>query len=216
MVGTVGIVVNTEKIKDEIKGYHDVFSGKYAGRIVVLDDARELVTWALAASGKDINKIDDAVLAEIRPLLQKWLPQVKVFDSDSPKTAFLNGEVDIGIVWSGEAALLHQENPNYKYVLPGEGAHMFIDSLAIPKGAPHVANAHKFLNFVLRPEISALISADFPYTNPNDEARKQLTAEQLANPASYPSSIESLKTFRDIGKAAQAIDQLVTDLRGGA
>ena len=92
---------------------------------------------------------------------------------------------------------------------------MFIDSLAIPKSAPHVVNAHKFLDFILRPDISALISTDWPYTNPNKEARALLTPEQLANPASYPETGE-LKTFRDIGKAASMIDKLITDLKGGA
>ncbi len=72
----------------------------------------------------------------MRPVLAKWLPLVKVYDSDSPKTALLNGDVDLGVVWSGEAAILIKEQPGkFAYVLPKEGAHMFIDSLAIPKGA---------------------------------------------------------------------------------
>ena len=48
---------------------------------------------------------------------------MKVYDSDSPKTALLNGDVDLGVVWSGEAALLYKEDPKFKYILPAEGAH---------------------------------------------------------------------------------------------
>jgi spermidine/putrescine transport system permease protein len=51
MVGTVGIVVNSDKVTDDIKGYKDVFQDKYKGRIVVLDDPREIVSWALATIG---------------------------------------------------------------------------------------------------------------------------------------------------------------------
>jgi spermidine/putrescine transport system substrate-binding protein len=145
----------------------------------------------------------------------EWVKLVKVFDSDSPKTALLNGDVDVGVVWSGEAAILYRENKKFAYVLPKEGAHLWIDSLAIPKSAPHKAAAEQFINFILRPEISALISEAFPYTNPNTEARKLLTPEQLANPASYPSATK-LETFRDIGKAAAAVDKLITDLKGGS
>ena len=218
MAGSVGIVVNTDRVKDPISGYADVFSGKYAGRIVALDDNRELLTWALHATGQDINTISKDSLAKARPVLAKWLPQIKIFDSDSPKTALLNGEVDLGIVWSGEAAILYNEDKKFQYVLPAEGAHLFIDSLAIPKDAPHKKEAHAFLDFILRPEISVLISADFPYTNPNVAAREKLTAEQRANPASYPSEADStrLKTFRDIGKTATEVDKLITDLRGGS
>jgi spermidine/putrescine transport system substrate-binding protein len=141
-----------------------------------------------------------------------WVKLVKVFDSDSPKTALLNGDVDLGVVWSGEAAILWKENQKFKYVIPKEGAHQFIDLLAIPATAKNRDNAHKLINYILRPEISKLISEAFPYTNPNMEARKLLTPEQLANPASYPKS-GKLETFRDIGKAAADVDRLVTDLK---
>jgi len=214
MVGTVGIVVNTEKIPaGEVKGYKDVFQDKHKGRIVVLDDPREIVTWAMSTQGISANDVTPENLDKVKPLLQQWLPLVKVYDSDSPKTALLNGDVDLGVVWSGEAALLYNEDKKFEYVLPVEGAHLFIDSLAIPANAPNPEAAYAFMNYILRPEVSKLISADFPYTNPNLEARKQLTPEQLANPASYPPGNPKLETFRDIGERAVPIDKLVTDLK---
>jgi spermidine/putrescine transport system substrate-binding protein len=214
MVGTVGIVVNTAKIKDPIKGYKDVFSGTHKKRIVVLNDAREIVSWGLNSLGLPINDITPENLEKVKPVLKEWLPQVKVYDSDSPKTALLNGDVDLGIVWSGEAAILFKKNKKFSYVLPAEGAHQFIDSLAIPKGAPNKENAEKFINYILKPEVSVKISKDFPYTNPNAEARKLLTKAELENPASYPPGEPKLETFKDIGKAAKDIDKLVTDLKG--
>ena len=85
----------------------------------------------------------------------------------------------------------------------------------IPKGAPHKADAETFINFILRPEVSVLISEAFPYTNPNLEARKLLSPEQLGNPASYPAPTK-LESFHDIGKAAGIVDKLITDLKGGS
>lgn len=213
MVGSVGIVVNTEKVKEPIRGYADVFQKKYAGRIVVLDDPREIVSWALAAKGHGPNDVTPATLAEVKPLLKEWLPLVKVYDSDSPKTALLNGDVDLGVVWSGEGALVFNENPKFQYVLPSEGTHQFVDSLAIPKDATNPLGAMMFMNYILRPEVSKLISADFPYTNPNVEARKLLSAKELANPASYPKGDSKLNLFSDIGDRASDIDKLVTDLK---
>lgn len=214
MVGSVGIVINTAKVKDPVKGYKDVFSGKYKKRIVILNDAREMVSWALSSLGLPINDITPENLDKAKPVLAEWLPQVKVYDSDSPKTALLNGDVDLGIVWSGEAAILYKKNKKYQYVLPEEGAHRFIDSLAVPKGAPNKDNAQKFINYILTPEVSVKISDEFPYTNPNAEAVKLLKPEQRANPASYPPGNPKLETFKDIGKAAKDIDKLVTDLKG--
>jgi spermidine/putrescine transport system substrate-binding protein len=212
--GTVGIAVNTEKVKEPITGYTDVFQDKYKGRIVILDDALEVVTWAMATQGHGPDDVTKANIEATRPVLTKWLPLVKVYDSDSPKTALLNGDVDLGIIWSGEAAILIQEQgKKFAYVLPKEGAHMFIDNLAIPKGAANVDAAHKFIDYVLRPDVSRKISEDFPYTNPNIEARKLLTPEERANPASYPPGHPKLETFRDIGPLAADVDKLFTDAK---
>jgi spermidine/putrescine transport system substrate-binding protein len=213
MAGSVGIVVNTDKVKDDIKGYKDVFQETHKGRIVVVDDPREIVSWALAAIGKGPNDVTPENLEAVKPVLRQWLPLVKVYDSDSPKTALLNGDVDIGVVWSGEAALLYNEDKKFTYILPSEGAHQFIDSLAIPANAPNPEAAMLFMNYILRPAVSKLISDDFPYTNPNLAARKLLSPEALANPASYPPGDPKLDTFRDIGDAAVQVDKLVTDLK---
>lgn len=214
MIGTVGIVVNTEKVKTPVRGYADLFSEANAGRIVVVDDGRELATAALYSLGKNLNDFSPENLEAVRPVLAAWLSRVKLFDSDSPKTALLNGDVDLGLVWCGEAALLWQEDKKFTYVLPAEGAHMFVDLMAIPMRARNVDNAYLFLDYILRPEVSKLISDDFPYTNPNGEARKLLSAEQLANPASYPKIDRKLDTFRHLGdEASERIDRLVTDLK---
>ena len=214
MAGTVGIVVNTTKVKTPINGYKEVFDGTHKRRIVVLNDSREIVSWALATLGISANDMTPENLEKAKPILAEWLPQVKVYDSDSPKTALLNGDVDLGIVWSGEAAILWKKNRKFTYVLPAEGAHQFIDSLAIPKGAPNKENAEKFINYILKPAVSVLISDAFPYTNPNAEAVKLLKKDQRDNPASYPPGEPKLETFKDIGKAAKDIDKLVTDLKG--
>lgn len=221
MAGNVGIAINRNKIKDPIKGYNDVFQDKHKKRIVVLDDNRELVAWALASLGIGINDITTENLEKARVVLAKWLPLVKQFDSDSPKTALLNGDVDLGIIWNGEGAKILQEvkkskkrKLDFEYILPEEGAHMFIDNLAIPKGAKNKDNAEKFMNFVLEPKISVQIWEEFPYTLVNAEGMKLLTPEQLANPASFPPGNPKLETFKMIpSEMSVAIDKLVTDLK---
>ncbi len=215
MAGTVGIVVNTELVEDEIESFNDVFQEKFKKNIVVLDDAREIVSWGFETLGIPINEVSEENLNKVRPVLEKWLPLVKVFDSDSPKTSLLNGDVALGVVWGGEGAILLNENKKFKWVMPAEGAHLFVDNLAIPKGAAHPKNAQLFMNFILRPDMSAKISEAFPYLNPNAAARELLTPEQRNNPASYPTADElsKMQTFKDIGEPATKIDELVTSLK---
>jgi spermidine/putrescine-binding protein len=216
MAGTVGIVLNTERVHPPVNGFADLFSGKYRGRIVALDDSREMVSWALAYLHLPTNDISPKTLDQVRPILARWLPQIKVFDSDSPKTALLAGDVDLGVVWSGEGAILYRDNPHkFRWVLPVEGSHRFIDSLALPKTCTHRAAAEQFMNYILRPEVSKRISDAFPYTNPNLAARKLLSPAQLDNPASYPpaGTFGALETFRDIGAMSSEVDALVSELK---
>jgi spermidine/putrescine transport system substrate-binding protein len=228
MAGTVGIVVNTQKVKDPVRGYKDVFQEKYKGRIVTVNDAREMVTWALSTLKIGPNDVTPENLAKAKPVLGEWVKLVKVFDSDSPKTALLNGDVDLGVIWSGEAALLYEQDKKYSFTLPEEGSHFYVDHLCIPAGAKNKVGAEMFINHVLRPDVSKQISDKFPYLNPNTEARKLLTEAQRANPASYPpawfgspaqvaTGMTDLskrgETFRDIGKLSTEIDKLVTDLK---
>jgi spermidine/putrescine transport system substrate-binding protein len=179
-----------------------------------VNDNREIFSWAFNALGLPINDVTPENLAKARPLVQQWLPLVKVFDSDNPKGPMLSGDCDLGVVFSGDAAKLYEQNHKFKYVLPAEGAHEFIDSLCIPASAQHKLAALAFINYILRPEVSKLISDKFPYTNPNAEARKLLSKDQLANPASYPDA-HHLEVFRDIGPASQQISTLMTELRSG-
>ena len=215
MAGFVGICINTAKVKTPVPTFNDVFTPTHKGRIVVLDDAREIVSWALGDLKLGINDVTTENLALITPLLKKWLPLVKVYDSDSPKTSLKNGDVDLGVIWSGEAALLYSEDKKFIFVLPESGAHLFVDNLAIPKAANHPKNAHLFINYILRPEVSKTISDAFPYYNPNVAARKLLSAEQLANPASYPPAqdISRMQTFRDLGQFSAKVDELVTQIK---
>lgn len=215
MAGTVGIVVNTDLVKGEIRGFTDVFTPQHKGNIVVLDDAREIVSWALLTNGMGVNQVSDKNLNKIKPTLEQWLPLVKVYDSDSPKTALLNGDVALGVVWGGEGAILLNKNKKFRWVVPSEGTHLFIDSLAIPKSAKNVENAELFMNFILRPEISKQISEEFPYLNPNLAARELMTKKQLENPASFPTDdeLKKMQVFKDIGTKASDVEELITTLK---
>jgi len=214
MSGTTGIVYNAATVKTPPTGFADVFVPKNKGRVVAVNDNREIVGWAFDVLKIPLNDVTPDNLAKARPLIQSWLPIVKVFDSDNPRAPLLSGDCDIGVVFGGDAAKLYEQDHKFKYVLPAEGTHQFIDNLCIPVGAAHKSAAHQFINYILRPEVSKIISDEFPYTNPNGEAKKLLSTSQLENPASYP-KLEHSEVFHDIGPASQKITAMMTELRGG-
>lgn len=212
---TIGIVVNSERVKKKIDGYTDVFSGAHKSRIVVLDDSREIMSWAFAALDLPVNEVTDAHLDQAKPLLAKWLRQVKAYDSDHPEALLQNGEVDIGILRSDSAAALMTADSRFQWILPEEGSHLAVDSLCISRSANRVEAALAFINFLLRPDISAEISRTHLRLNPNSAARELLASEPSIPPLVFPSQEEfsRLKTFRDIGNQSFRVEEIINRLK---
>jgi spermidine/putrescine transport system permease protein len=213
MAGTVLIVWNSEKVPGPLNSFADVFSPKNAGKIIVVKDNREIVAWALRTLGLSVNDVNADTLERVKPVVAQWVKLIKKYDSDSPKTDLMEGNVDIGVIWNGEAAILLSDK-KFKVAVPAEGAHRYVDNLAIPVGAKHKAAAEKLIDYILRPEVSKIISDKWPYTNPNGAARKLLSPEQMNNPASYP-DFKNPEMFKDIGKNARLVDQMMSDVLAG-
>jgi len=211
----IGIVVNSERVKKKIAGYEDVFSGANKGRIVVLDEPREITSWAFAVLDLPVNEVTDAHLDKAKPLLAKWLRQIKAYDSDHPESLLQNNEVDIGILRSDSAAALMQADSHFQWVLPKEGSHLAVDSFCIPRTATQVEAALAFINFLLRPDISAEISRTIARINPNLAARELLASEPSAAPIAFPRAEEfsRLKTFRDIGNQSLRVEEIINGLK---
>jgi putrescine transport system substrate-binding protein len=72
------------------------------------------------------------------------------------------------------------------YVIPKEWPGVWIDIMAIPKSAPHPDNAHKFINFLMRPEIAAQLSKYLMQATPNKSAIALLPKEMQENPMLFP------------------------------
>lgn len=213
--GTTGIVINTEKIKPEaITSWNDLWKPEFAGHLVMPDDAREVIGIALRADGLPLNTTDKGALQKAAEKLKGLKPNIKAFNSDSPKDLLLGGEVWGGVVWSGEAALVMRESDSYQYILPPEGVTMWIDNVAIPKGSKNKYTAEVFINFLLDPVVSARLSEEYPYGNPNKAAQQYIPEADRQNPAINP-TLKKVESLDDLGdEMNQLYDQLWTEIKG--
>lgn len=218
MWGTTGIVINTEKVDPStVKSWGDLWRPEFKGQLVVTDDARETTGAALRALGFPLNSKDPAQLEQAKQKLLTLKPNIKAFNSDSPKDLLLGGEVQAGIVWSGEAAQLLRESDKFRYILPVEGATIWMDNMAIPKGSKRKYTAEVFINFLLDPAVSARLSVAYPYGNPNVEAVKLLPEEFRTNPAINPpeDTLKRADWLEDLGdEMNQLYDRIWTELKG--
>lgn len=213
--GTVGIAYNKAHMVEPVTSFRDLWRPEYRGRVVLVDDSREVVGMALQLLGYSRNDTDTDHLIQAGALLKQLAPSVKAYDSDNPKGMLAGGEAWIGLVWNGEAVLAAEENPDIGYVLPREGSGLWLDNLAIPAGAPHKGWAHVFIDFLYRPEISARLGREFPYGVPNGAALELLPEHILANEGAYPDEnlLEKSEFIVDVGDAADIYDRIYTEMK---
>ena len=145
------------------------------------------------------------------------MPSVRAFNSDAPRMPYLEGEADIGLIWNGEAVMAQEELPELAYVYPEEGAVIWVDNFVIPKNARNVEAAHKFIDFVLQPEVAAQISEEIGYATPNLPARELLPPEVRENRTSYPTEddLENAEFQSDVGEALLVYERYWELLKAG-
>jgi spermidine/putrescine-binding protein len=224
MSGTDAIVYNVDRVPNPPTSWEDLWNPEYAGRLVLLDDPRVVIGFTLMTLGYDLNTKDPQQLEEAKTKLMELIPNVKLFDSDSPKTALIAGDVDLGNVWNGEAFTAQQEDPSFEYVFPSEGTILWQDNWAIPTGAPHLDAAYAWVNYIEQGDMFWMMLRDFPYTVPNKAALDYAKENQTELYDAYinspitntpPEVLANGVFMEDVGEATPLYDQIWTEVKGG-
>jgi spermidine/putrescine transport system permease protein len=212
--GTCGIGYRRSKV-GEVDSWAALWDPRWKGRVLMLDDPRETLGAALRLLGRSVNTSDEPVLREARRLLVEQKPLVRAYDSASFEDALLAGDVWLAQGWNGEFARVMDLDPDIAYVVPREGSTTFIDSLAIPAGAPHPELAHAFLDFAMEAEVAAQICRSMRYTTPNRAALALLPPAVRGHPAIFPPPdvLARVELLRDIGPATVLYDRLWTEVK---
>ena len=209
------ISVNKEKIKEDITSYNDLLNPKYKDEIVLIDDQRIIIGMALLANRFDMNSTDPDELEIAEEWLLKLKPNLKAYDSDSPKNFLIFEEASIAVLWNAEGAIAKQENSNIENIFPKEGFALSIDNFAILKNSENQEEAYKFIDYILRPEVMKEIINSYPYKNINKETDKILDDDYLNNNAANISD-ETLKNgifVKNIGSNIKLYDRIWANIK---
>jgi putrescine transport system substrate-binding protein len=169
--------------------------------VTLLDAPAEIMASALNYLGLDPNSESAEDLAKAEELLMSIRPYVRYFNSSQYIDDLGNGEVCLSVGYSGDvfiaqaAAAEADAGVEIAYVIPKEGALKWFDMFAIPADAPHPDNAHKFIDFMLRPDIAAANTNYVYYASGNKAALELIDAEVKEDPAIYPTPEVSAKLF---------------------
>jgi len=200
--GTVGIIYDKTKVTEPVDSWNILWNEKYAGQILMQDSARDALMIPLKLMGKSMNETDKDVLAQAQQMLMQQKPLVQAYVVDEVKEKLINSEAAMGVVFSGEAPIILKENPNMDFVIPKEGTNFWIDGWVITKNSKNVDNAHKFINFMCRPDIAVVNFEYLGYSTPNTGVRELVEDEELKNSAiAFPSSdvYKGQETYKYLG-----------------
>lgn len=211
MWGTTGIGYNVKKIKDalgvdKIDSWDVFYKPENMAKLAecgvyVLDSPSDILPNTLNYLGLDPNTKSAEEFAKAEAALMAVRLHIRKFHSSEFINALANGDICMAVGYSGDIfqardrAAEADQGVEIAYAIPKEGAQMWFDQMAIPADAKHVAEAHEFLNYMMRPEVIAKASNYVFYANGNKASQPMLEKEVLGDPAIYPDEATMAKLF---------------------
>ena len=173
--GTVVMAYRRDRTGDLTATWDVIWDKRFEGRIWLLRDIDELIALARIKTGFHRGDLGSNELARIRDLVLEQSRLVARFaDTLSIAHALADGDCDIGVLYNGDAARAAAQNTNIVYVIPEEGAPLWVDNLCLLRDAEHPYSAHKFINFLLDGSVAAANANYVRFATPNAAARSEL------------------------------------------
>ena len=203
--GSVGLVYNHENVDPaviESEGWEVLRNTDYAGHIYIYDSERDSFMMAFKALGYSMNTEDpDEINDAYEWLLQMNNTMSPVYVTDEVIDGMMNGYKDIAVVYSGDAAVVLDENEDMSFYMPSQGTNIWCDAMVIPANAENPKLAHEFINYMLTYEAAFDNTETVGYTSPNAEVFEEMTSSEdlyAENAAYLPrSGYEKDEMFHD-------------------
>jgi putrescine transport system substrate-binding protein len=202
MWGTIGIGYNVDEVKKRmpdapVDSLAMIFDTAVLAKfkdcgVVMLDSSTEILPAALKYLGLDPDSKKPDDLRRAGALLRAVRPFVRRFDSIDYINALGDGEICLafgfagGIFQARDRGLAATPRREIGYAAPKEGSQLWIDVAAIPKDAPNVDNAHRFIDFLLDPAIAAYTTEATGYASANRAAKRLISRDLASSPMIYP------------------------------
>lgn len=208
--GTTGLAYRRDLVEETIDSYAVLFDPqRQMGPFLLLDDMRETIGAALRYLGYSANTVRVDALEKAKTLLFAAKERSQGFASSTEAIErLLAGEAVVALVYSGD--VLFASDPRLFYVIPAEGGTIWVDVLVIPKEAPLRELAHRFVNYLLAPEVAAAVSNYTRYATPVTAAFPFLDPEVFLNPVVFPPTevLARLEYLLDLGEVLKIYEEI--------
>lgn len=185
MWGATGIVYH-RRLRPAPRAWADLWDERLRGRITMLDDPAEVIGAALKKLGHPLNATNPEQLQEARRELLVQKPLVRAYLNAEVRDQLVAGDVLAAQAWTITAQQAIRASAELAFVLPAEGFSLYCDCAVILRESRRQRLAHDFLNYLLRPRVSAAIAGAAQTATANASARGLLPEAIRSNPTLYP------------------------------
>lgn len=154
----------------------DLFHPDFAGRVGLSSEMLDTMSLMLLHLGIDPERATVADAGKARDLLVKERRKIRAFYGSDAAEALARGELALAMTWSTDILHLQADNPELLFVVPREGAVVWSDDMVILRGAPHLADAHAWIDHYYRPKVAAQVAERITYVTPVPGARPAMLA----------------------------------------
>jgi spermidine/putrescine transport system substrate-binding protein len=191
--GITGIGYNPALVDEEITSMAQLLDPamieKYSGKIGMFSEMRDSMCFALLYNGVVPTDATAADVEKARDVLLAQNPHVRDYYGNEYTDPFSNGNLAITMAWSGDVFQLKFDNPDLQFVVPEEGAMLWVDNMCIPKAAEHPNDALAMMNYVYEPDVAAQMAEWINYICPvgaaQDVIRQHAAAAETKDDRDY-------------------------------
>lgn len=184
--GMTGFGVNMLKVTEPTPSWRSLWNGAYKKKISLLNEPRDGFIPALRILGYSINETNPDAIAKATELMIAQKSLLKGYISEGYIEKLKTGELWLAQGYSGDVLKLAQDFPYIKYIVPKEGAAVWVDCICIPNSAVDRQAAHDFINYLLRADVAAKTTNETGFATANAAAKRFINPNTLRDPAIYP------------------------------
>ncbi len=215
--GTTGLCYRSDVVDPAPTSWNDLLEPADAlkGKTTMLKTDRWLMMPALLALGYSVNTVDEGEIAKAKALLVGTKKTLLAYDDTTFYQKLVSGEASMVEAWDGWCNYGITENAAIKYVVPGEGSDMWVDTMVVAAASENREAAEAFINYVLRPEIHRWVAENILYKVPNKVAMEALDPkliEQYPNIGMTPAELMKYEQLRDLGEGQKLWSRTVNEI----
>lgn len=199
--GTVGILYNKKMVKEPVNSWSILWDKQYKDEIVMENSMRDAFLVPLKWKGKSLNSKNKEELNQALHLLEDQKSILEAYLVDESRDAMIAGDAAMAVVYSGDATIAIDSNPDLAYTVPEEGSNIWFDCWFIPDSCRHKKAAEQFIDFMNREDVAMKNFNYIYYGTPNKAVYDQLDQETKEDPTIFPpdSVLEKCEVYKYLG-----------------